>query len=470
MSVQTTARSAPVRKLLAGGIVLLLAIALAATALRPSSGRASSHREAPLTSADPQIDNTDVYAFRSPDAPNTVTLISNWIPFEEPAGGPNFYQFAEGTRYDFNIDNDGDARPDLIYRYTFDTHYANKQSFIYNNGPVDSLNDENLLIYQTYDLRRIKVGQDPVTLINNKRVVPSNVGEASMPDYSNLWDAGIRSFANGTSKSFAGQADDSFFLDLRVFDLLYGGDFGEAGDDTLAGFNVNTIALQVPRARLAKKRDVSENPIIGIWATASRRSTRVNTTGGKLKSMGDWVQVSRLGNPLVNEVVIPIGKKDKWNASKPKDDGQFLNYVVEPELPELVEAVYPSVPAPDTCGNDDPPRCRTDLVDVFLKGLTGLNRPSGVTPSEQLRLNMSTPLCSTCSRLGVIDGDNQGFPNGRRLFDDTIDIALQVVEGELVGNPNTLSDGVDENDLEFEDSFPYISMPWSGSEDVHEVP
>jgi hypothetical protein len=473
MSVQTTALSSPVRKSLAGGMALLLAIALAATALRPSAGGASSHREAPLTSADPQIDNTDVYAFRSPDAPNKVTLISNWIPFEEPAGGPNFYQFAEGTRYDFNIDNDGDAKPDVTYRYMFNTHYANKDSFIYNNGPVTSLTDENLLIYQTYDLKRIKPGNAPVTLINNKRVVPSNVGETSMPDYGSLWDAGVKSFANDTSKSFTGQADDSFFLDLRVFDLLYGGDFMEAGDDTLAGFNVNTIALQIPRARLAQGGDVSENPVVGVWATASRRSTQVTTDNGKRKGMGDWVQVSRLGNPLVNEVVIPVGKKDLWNASKPKDDGQFATYVVEPELPELVEAVYPSVPAPDTCGSeDDPPRCRTDLVNVFLKGLSGLNRPPGVTPSEQLRLNLTTPVCEMdCSTLGVIDGDAQGFPNGRRLSDDVIDIALQVVEGELVGNPNDLSDAVSENDVEFESAFPYLGMPWAGSDaSVHNNP
>jgi Domain of unknown function (DUF4331) len=472
MSVQTTARTASARKLLAGGIVLLLAVALAATTLRPGSGEASSHREAPLTSADPQIDNTDFYAFRSPDAPNTVTLISNWIPFEEPAGGPNFYHFAEGTRYDLKIDNDGDAKPDVIYRYTFDTHYANKDSFIFNNGPVTSLGDENLLIYQTYDLHRIKAGNDPVRLINNKRVVPSNVGETSMPDYGSLWDAGIKTFADGSSMSFAGQADDPFFLDLRVFDLLYGGDFMEAGDDTLAGFNVNTIALQIPRSRLAKGSDVSENPVVGMWATASRRSTRVNTDNGKLKDKGPWVQVSRLGNPLVNEVVIPVGQKDRWNASKPIDDGQFASYVVEPELPELVEAVYPSVPAPDTCGNADPPRCRDDLVDVFLKGLAGLNKPPGVTPSEQLRLNLTTPVCSSgCSTLGVIDGDTQGFPNGRRLDDDVVDIALQVVEGELVGNPNTLSDAVQENDVEFGSSFPYLGMPWAGSDEtVHEGP
>jgi hypothetical protein len=170
--------------------------------------------------------------------------------------------------------------------------------------------------------------------------------------------------------------------------------------------------------------------------------------------------------------VIPVGKKDRWNASKPKDDGQFASYVVEPELPELVEAVYPSVPAPDTCGNDDPPRCRDDLVDVFLKGLAGLNRPPGVTPSEQLRLNLTTPVCTSgCSTLGVIDGDNQGFPNGRRLDDDVVDIALQVVEGELVGNPNTLSDAVQENDVPFGSAFPYIGMPWAGSDEtVHEGP
>ena len=473
MSVLTAARSS--RKIVAGGVVLLLAITLAIAALGPGSSEASSHREAPLVSADPQIDNTDVYAFRSPDAPGTVTLISNWIPFEEPAGGPNFYTFAERTRYEFNIDNDGDARPDLIYRYIFDTHYKNKGSFIYNNGQVTSLNDPNLLISQTYDLRRVRVGGDTTTVVNDKRVVPSYVGVTSMPDYEGLRDAGVASFGSGSSKAFAGQADDPFFLDLRVFDLLYGGDFGEAGDDTLAGFNVNTLALQVPRSALAKGGHVMANPVVGVWATATRRSTQVTTTKGARKSMGPWVQVSRLGNPLVNEVVIPVGKKDRWNASKPKNDGQFLNYVVEPELPELVEAVYPAVPAPDNCGDDDPPRCRTDLVNVFLKGLSGLNRPPGVTPSEQLRLNMTTPLCEescgTHSSLGVIGGDNAGFPNGRRLGDDILDIALQVVEGELVGNPNTLADGVDENDVEFDESFPYIGLPFAGSDaTVHTGP
>ena len=465
MSVQVSARSRPRRKL-AGFAALMLVAGLSVAALGPLGSNASSHREAPLVSADPQVDATDLYAFRSPDAPKKVTIVSNWIPFQEPAGGPNFYPWATNTRYDVNIDNDGDAKPDVIYRWVFKNHRRNPNSFIYNNGPVTSLNDPNLLQYQTYDLRRIRVGRDVQTILNDKIAAPSHVGEASMPDYEDdLMDAAVRSFENGESKSFVGQSDDPFFLDLRVFDLLYGGPgFTETIGNPLAVVNVNTIALQAPRWRLAKSASLPDNPNGGIWNAASPRSTRIKPIGARLGRPGEWVQVSRLGMPLVNEVVIPIKDKDRFNASKPVNDGRFLDYVLNPELPELVEAVH-GVAAPDTCPNNPDSRCRTDLVQVFLTGLEGINQPPGVRPSEQLRINLKTPVCTSgCSDLGVIGGDVQGFPNGRRLTDDTIDIALQVVEGELVGNPNNLGDGVDENDAPFESSFPYVAPPHAGSE------
>jgi hypothetical protein len=274
-----------------------------------------------------------------------------------------------------------------------------------------------------------------------------------MPDYGALRDQAVTDVTvNGKRlQSFAGQAEDPFFLDLRVFDLLYGGDFSEAGDDTLAGFNVNSVALQVPRSQLALNHKTTKHPVIGLWSTTDRRGVD-----------GKYRQVSRLGMPLVNEVVIPAKDKDGFNASKPSGDGQFLSYVTKPELPKLVEAVY-GIPAPA-----EP---RNDLVSVFLTGVDGLNKPANVTPSEQLRLNLTTPVSTSPNRLGVIAGDNQGFPNGRRLADDVIDIALQVVEGELAGNPNDLSDGVDTNDVGFGDSFPYLALPESGStDDPHPSP
>lgn len=426
--------------------------------LGPLPGGASSHREAPLISADPQADTTDLYAFVSPPPDSdTVTIVANWIPFEEPAGGPNFYAWGEGVRYDVDIDNDGDARADIIYRWVFKNHYQNPGTFLYNNGPVTTLEpevDPNLNFFQTYDLMRIDVGGGSTLLVNDGVAVPSFVGEASMPSYATLRNEATY-MLDGGGRTVATQADDPFFLDLRVFNLLYGGDLSERGDDTLAGFNVNALVLQVPKENLALAGDAEGNPIIGIWTATSRRGTRVLLEGGRQANEGRFVQVSRLGMPLVNEVVIPVGQKDRFNASKPKDDAQFLSFVTDPELPVLIEAIY-GIPAPATP--------RDDLVQVFLTGVPGLNQPENVVPSEMLRLNMSIPPCpSSCSRLGVLDGDLAGFPNGRRLFDDVIDIALQVVEGELVGSPNELGDEVDENDVNFSGTFPYVAVPHPGS-------
>ena len=451
----------------AAALAVTGALAVAAFAgLGPVSSTASSHREAPLVSAEPPIDATDLYAFVPQDSPGTVALIGSWIPFEEPAGGPNFYLWAEHTNYDINVDNDGDARPDVIYRWQFTTHRRNPDSFITNNGPVTSLNDRNLLIYQTYDLFRIK-GDNRTRLLNDAKVVPSHVGDASMPGYNgNLFDAGVRSTGNGI-RSWVGQSDDPFFLDLRVFDLLYGGDFSEAGDDTLVGFNVNTMALRVPKAQLRGPDD----GVIGVWTTASRRSIRIQKSDGSLRWRGPLVQVSRLGMPLVNEVVVPIGFKDYFNGSNPRGDAAFLPKVNDPELPHLVSAVYgmlfPQVPDsnPGKAGVQ-----RSDLVQVFLTGLPGLNKPDDVRPAEMLRLNMDIAPCSggSCSRLGAIAGDAAGFPNGRRLSDDIIDVALRVVMGVLLPGHDTdadgLADGVNANDVPFLSRFPYVAYPHSGSD------
>ncbi|MFF1545746.1 DUF4331 domain-containing protein [Streptomyces sp. NPDC058291] len=424
--------------LAAGGLA-----AAGAAALAPGAAYASSHREAPLISGTPQYDNTDLYAFVSPDHPDTTTIIANVIPFEEPGGGPNFYQFAEDAQYDVRIDNNGDAKEDLIFRYTFKTNVKNRKSFLYNTGVVDSLYDPDLNVTQSYDLELIKLKKGKVEhetkLADDVPVAPSNVGKASMPKYSKLRDQAIYKLSNG-SKTFAGQADDPFFADLRVFDLLYGGDLSEVGNDTLKGYNVNTIALQVPNDLIAESK---HQPVVGVWSTTQRQNAE-----------GYYTQVSRLGNPLVNEVVNPIKDKDKFNASKPKDDGQFLKNVTNPELPKLIEAIY-KIKAPA-----EP---RNDLVDVFLKGVKGLNQPPYVTPSEELRLNTSIKPTASPKRLGVLDGDNAGFPNGRRLTDDVIDASLQVVEGELVGSKNDLGDAVDKNDKSFEKYFPYIALPTEGS-------
>jgi Domain of unknown function (DUF4331) len=449
------------------GLVLLVVVAMAGIALAPLMAGASSHREAPLVSADPQVDGTDLYAFVSPDDPSKVTIVSNWIPFEEPAGGPNFYSFAPGVRYDIKISNDGDAAAEIIYRWMFHNHYRNPNTFLYNTGPVTSLDDPDLNFYQTYDLRKIVVGRSNTMLVNEATVAPSDVGAASMPSFDSLSDEAITTLPNN-GKTWAGQADDPFFLDLRVFDLLYGGNFGEAGDDTLEGFNVHSFAIQVPKGQIAKGRNASDNPVVGIWTTAARRSTTVIRPDGTTTSRGDWVQISRLGMPLVNEVVVPVSLKNYFNGSSPTNDEQYLGAVNNPELPRLIEAVY-SIPAPDSNPTKDGIQ-RSDLVSVFLKGVDGLNRPANVEAAEMLRLNMSIAPCPAgCpahSTLGVIGGDTAGFPNGRRLEDDIIDISLQVVEGELIGTPNDLADGVGANDLPFEMTFPYLAYPHRGSDDA----
>lgn len=424
--------------LAAGGLA-----AAGVAALEPGAANASSHREAPLISGDPQYDNTDVYAFVSPDKPDTTTIIANWIPFEEPAGGPNFFPFAEDAQYDIHIDNNGDAQGELLYRYTFKTHVKNDKTFLYNTGPVESLDDKDLNVTQTYDIELIKLKKQHVVsktkVADDVPVAPSNVGKASMPDYAKLRDQAVYKLPGGAT-SFAGQADDPFFLDLRVFDLLYGGNLSEVGNDTLKGYNVNSIALQVPTSMIVESHD---QPIVGIWSTTQRKNAQ-----------GYFTQVSRLGMPLVNEVVNPLKDKDKFNASSPWNDGDFLKNVTNPELPKLIEAIY-KIPAPK-----EP---RNDLVDVFLKGVAGLNQPPHVRPAEELRLNTSIKPTDSPKRLGVLDGDNAGFPNGRRLSDDVLDAALQVVEGELVGAKNDLGDAVDKNDKDFEKAFPYVALPAEGS-------
>ncbi|GIH17733.1 hypothetical protein Raf01_59050 [Rugosimonospora africana] len=461
---------------LSAATALLIAAGLAA--LGPDSAVASSHREAPLVAADPAIDNTDLYAFASPDRPGYLTIVANWIPFEEPNGGPNFYPFATDAAYNLYVDNDGDALPDATFRFTF--HNVDKRgnnTFLYNNGPVTSLDDENLLFRQTYTLESSFNGAPFKTRIADAPVAPSRTGPASMPDYAKLRQQATLTLPGGW-KTFAGQADDPFFLDLRVFDLLYGGNLSEVGQDTLSGYNVNSIALQVPFKDVALGGDVGRNPVIGVWTTTDRAKVRMTGDTSALRGQGDRVQVSRLGNPLVNEVVVPAALKDAFNALSPDKDAsvqKVVDRVTDPEVPHLIEGIY-GVPAP--------PTPRNDLAEIFLTGLTtkangpikvDLNsqlmnrdvRANRFRPSEMLRLNLSTPVTTNPKRLGVLDGDLQGFPNGRRLTDDVVDIELQALEGaaqtgKLV-DALAAGDKVNANDNAFERSFPYLALPNVGA-------
>ncbi|WP_040780644.1 DUF4331 domain-containing protein [Nocardia pneumoniae] len=446
----------------------------------PTAG-ASSHREAPLIAGDPAVDNTDVYAFVSPDKPDTVTIVANWFGLQEPNGGPNFYPWATEANYDINIDNDGNAKPDISYRVTFTTDdRRGAGTFLYNNGPVTGLNDENLLFRQNYTVS-VSHGANDWRPIAQGRAAPSYTGPASMPDYGELRKQATENLPGGGAV-YAGAAEDPFFLDLRVFDLLYGGDLSEVGTDTLAGKNVNTIVLQVPMRELALKNDPARNPVIGVWSDTERRTLQLSP--GAATPVGASVQVSRLGNPLVNEVVVPVGLKDAFNGLEPVGDAgipQVVERVTKPELAQLIESIY-QVPAPATP--------RNDLVEIFLTGIAkkaptldggappiqaDLNsqilnadaHASAFRPSEMLRLNMSVPLTAQPNRLGVLAGDLQGFPNGRRLSDDVVDIALQAVEGaaqtgKLVDALAT-GDKVDANDAAFSSAFPYVALPAQGT-------
>jgi hypothetical protein len=301
-----------------------------------------------------------------------------------------------------------------------------------------------------------------------------------MSNYASLMTEGVKDLPGGAGKVFCGPTDDPFFVDLgAAFDLLKirpgAPGSGGGGKDALAGYNVHSICIKVPIAQVT--RNGSPNPaandsnaIVGVWATASRRTTTVINSNGTRTGSGPYVYVSRLGMPLVNEVVLPLSQKDKWNASIPVDDAQFLNYVTSPELAGIINALYPIT-------DDIPTTNRTDLVAVFLTGVDGLNqRPQDLrTPSEQIRINLGiAPVpYENENRLGVIAGDNAGFPNGRRLKDDVVDIALRVVAGVLLGPPfNTgvnsqLGDAVQRNDKTFASSFPYLAAPSEGYANSH---
>jgi hypothetical protein len=448
----------------------MLVCGLAGFGLRAGVTSASSHREAPLISTDPVADDTDLYAFVSPDNAGTVTFVINTWPFEEPSGGPNYFAFGDDVLYELHVDNVGDAQSHITYQFRFHTQVGTGATFLYNTGPIASLDDPNWNVKQFYTVTRIENGQSTV-LGQNLKTPPVNIGPPSTPNYEALSNAAISTLSDG-SKVWAGQADDPFFVDLNVFNLLsvrkLPGNAG-GGVDDLKGYNVQTIALQVPIARLAAggaapASATAANAVIGTWTTTSRQATRVLQSNGSQAGSGDWVQVSRLGMPLVNEVVAPLAAKDLFNSSQPANDAQFLPAVQDPETARLLNAIY-KIKVP-------PAGARDDLVAIFLTGIPGLNQPPNVKPSEQLRLNLAIPPAAHPNNLGVVAGDTAGFPNGRRLADDVTDVALKAVAGaayplfhkDYTPDPlaGQLGDGVDGNDAAYRAGFPYVALPWSG--------
>ena len=491
------------RKPLTGRIVLvclLVALALALTLNQnPATSLASSHREAPLIVADPLADNTDTYAFRSTEAGRSgfVTLIGNWIPFQEPSGGPHFYKFDDTVLYEIYIDNTGDGVEDITYQFRFKTTFKNGDSVLGMAAPnqalagtggieplITSLDDPDYNEPQTYSVTRIDrhTGKKGVVIASGLVTPPSNIGERTTPNCETaLGQPAVYPLPNG-GKVFAGQRDEGFYIDVGgVFDTLKLRSIGATGGvDSTAGFNVNTIAIEIPIQELTRSGSVPSGPtasdaVIGVWSTSSRQKVTVlrpdlfSDDESEPLTVGPYRQVSRLGSPLVNELIIPLKLKDKFNASTPESDAQFAQFVTNPQLAQLLSAVF---------GIGVPTAPRNDLVAIFATGIpvnniTGPNYTTFLSdgrPHEMLRLNVAIPPSASPSRLGLLGGDVAGFPNGRRVFDDVVDIALRAVAGGTPFTPatnvapnNTLGDGVANNDVPFLTRFPYLGTPQSGN-------
>lgn len=460
---------------------------------------ASSHREAPLIVADPLADNTDTYAFRStePGRSGFVTLIGNWIPFQEPSGGPHFYKFDDTVLYEIYVDNTGDGVQDITYRFRFKTRFKNGDSILGMAAPnqalagtggieplITSLDDPDYNEPQTYTVTRVDrtTGPKGVVLASGLLTPPNNIGERTTPNYeSALAQPAIYPLPNG-GKVFAGQRDEGFYIDVgAVFDTLkFKSIAATGGIDSTAGFNVGTIAIEVPIQELTRDGGVPSTPtasnaVIGVWSASSRQKISVLRTEAfgnddpDPLTVGPYQQVSRLGSPLVNELVVPLKLKDRFNASSPANDSQFAQFVTNPQLAQLLSAVF---------GITVPAAPRSDLVAIFATGIpvnaiTGPNFTTFLSdgrPHEMLRLNVAIPPSVSPSRLGLLAGDVAGFPNGRRVFDDVVDISLRAVAGGTPFTPatnvapnNTLGDGVANNDVPFLTRFPYLGTPQSGN-------
>jgi hypothetical protein len=465
----------------------------------------SSHREAPEISKDPVADSADLYAFVSPDNPNTVTIIANYVPLQQPAGGPNFYEFGEDVLYEIHIDNDADSRADVTYQFRFNTVLTDTgphDLFLYNTGQIKHLSDSTWNRKQFYSITRVdKHGAR--LLAKDLACPPCNVGMNSIPDYGPLTQQAIHQIGSDTF-AFAGQRADGFYVDLgSIFDLAdlrpFQPDFllkgsAVAGINTLAGLNVHSIAIQVPISNITKNgrrpgNYKASDAVIGVWTSASRQKTLIQ--GAKKAYAGPWTQVSRLGNPLINEVIIPMGVKDYWNTQLPHEDKEFSAYYDHPTLAALLNVLYPGAFPNLAAYTAKGSNTRPDLDAVLLTGVpaglfAGFQNYTGSTKSDMLRLNTAVKPTSPdkASVLGVVGGDIAGFPNGRRVFDDVVSIELKAVAGALlgavvktykadaaagalydVGGPASESSTVASLTafgLSYRNSFPYLADPWDG--------
>jgi hypothetical protein len=449
--------------------------ALLALAIAVPLSIGSSHREAPNILKDSTADNTDVWAYTAPDAPGSLTVVANWIPLADPAGGPNFYPLDENARYYVKIDNTGDGYEDVAYRWKFKTRYRNPNSFLYAAPTVDSVNDPDINLFQTYDLyketykNRKLVGSKRIA--NDAPVVPDNVGPKTIPNFAKVEASGLTPLRGG-GKTIVTPADDAFFVDLgSIFDgvnidkpgrpMIGLGNQG-GGKDDVAGYNTKSFVLQVPEREVTRDRKQvdgmkSKNAVVGVWATTERKRSSVLGSSAKGKHGKRWAQVSRLGNPLINEVIIPIGKKDKFNATSPANDAKnFGQFALNPEPARILNALF---------GLGIQENNRTDIVQALLAGVPGLTQ-IGKNPAaaDTLKLNLGVAPSAKPNRFGVLAGDLAGFPNGRRLADDVVDIELRVIAGALLSPPKhiPLGDGVDQNDKPFRSQFPYVSLANDG--------
>ena len=447
----------------------------------------SSHREAPEISKDPVADNTDVYAFVSPDRPRSVTLIANFIPLQKPDGGPNFYEFGDDVLYEIHISNRGTAEADISYQFRFRTKIRNDRTFLYNVGPISGIKDPNWNRPQFYDVIRVEDGRKSV-IAENLRCAPVNIGPRSTPDYPRLAVQSVHVVAGGR-KVFAGQRAEGFHVDLgSIFDLgtlrpfqsLHLIPTADAmGVNATKTFNVHSIALQVPitevtRGNVRPTDPMSERAVIGVWATASRRKARIlDGATGKAVGNGPWQQVSRLGNPLFNEVLTPMAEKDEWNARPPSGDKRYERYVDRPELAALLPVLYPGVFSNLARYG----KKRADLNAILLTGIPagvvpGFQNFTGPVPADMLRLNVAVPPTGSPNNLGLVAGDAAGFPNGRRVTDDVTTVELRAIAGLTIplvdpsftpdAAASGIADGTTDTNGPFLGGFPYLGHPNGG--------
>jgi hypothetical protein len=459
----------------------------------------SSHREAPEISKDPVADNTDVYAFVSPDEPGTVTIIANFIPFQNPQGGPNFYEFGDDVLYQIHISNGAKSQTDISYQFRFHTEIRNPDTFLYNTGPITAIDDATWNRPQFYSVTRVDRSGHSTRLGQDLKVPPVNIGPRSTPHYAATFTAAAVHNLGNSSQVFAGQRAEGFFVDLgSIFDLGTLRPFQHlhlipsadaVGVNGTQGFNVHTIALQVPKADLTHDGSSPTDPlkpaaVIGVWASASRQRVRILGTGSVADDdQGPFTQVSRLGNPLFNEVIVPMGDKDRWNRLQPADDQQFAKYVLNPELARLLPVLYPGV-FPHLAAYHKP---RNDLEAILLTGIPagvvpGFQNNTGPHPADMLRLNVaiSPTAAGHTNPLGLIGGDAAGFPNGRRVFDDVVTVELRAIAGATIplvdhsftpdGAATAITDGTSNTNAPYLERFPYLGTPAGGYQTRPPVP